>query len=82
MNAPIPIRLRLSQGLLQIHEDSVTLHVRHSDESVTEQAAAAASQAYRDISGRSVHFTIKCSLPRDRYAHYLPSVLPFSHKAV
>jgi len=55
----------ITQGLLQIHEDSVTLHVRHSDESVTEQAAAAASQAYRDISGRSVHFTIKCSLPRD-----------------
>lgn len=53
-----------------MHEDSVTLHVRPSDERAVGQAAAAAVRAYEDISGRSVHFSVQCTLPRDRYAQY------------
>lgn len=69
----------LSQGFLQMHEESVTLHVRPSDERVVGQAATAAAHAYKNISGRSIQFTIQCTLPRDRYAQYLLSALP-SHK--
>lgn len=60
-----------------MHEDSVTLHVRPSDERAVEQAATAAVRAYKDISGRSVHFSVQCTLPRDRYAQYLLSACTF-----
>jgi len=55
----------ITQGFLQMHEESVTLHVRPSDERVVGQAATAAAHAYGNISGRSVRFTIQCTLPRD-----------------
>lgn len=65
--------LRLSQGFLQMHEESITLHVRPSDERVVGKAATSAAQAYKNISGRSVQFNVQCTLPRDRYAGYLCS---------
>jgi hypothetical protein len=65
-----------------MHEESVTLHVRPSDESVVGRAATSAAQAYKDISGRSVQFTVQCTLPRDRYARYLLSGRAFSQGTV
>lgn len=54
-----------------MHEESVTLHVRPSDERVVGQAATSAAQAYKGISGRPVQFTVQCTLPRDRYGQCL-----------
>jgi len=65
-----------------MHEESVTLHVRPSDERVVGRAATSAAQAYKNISGRSVHVTVQCTLPRDRYAQYLFSGRAFSQDAV
>ncbi len=59
------------KGFLQIHEESVTLHVRPSDERAVGRAATSAAQAYKAISGRDVQFTVQCTLPRDRYGQYL-----------
>ena len=74
--------LRLFQGFLQMHEESVTLHVRPSDERVVGRAATSAAHAYKSISGRSVQFTVQCTLPRDRYAQYLCSGRAYSQSSV
>jgi len=55
----------ITQGFLQMHEESVTLHVRPPDERVVGRAAASAAQAYKGLSGRDVQFTVQCTLPRD-----------------
>ncbi|KAK0505280.1 ATPase V1/A1 complex subunit E [Armillaria luteobubalina] len=55
----------ISQGFLQLLEPSVTLFARKQDVSLVEEAAANAAQAYKDISGREVKYTIEGSLGGD-----------------
>ncbi|KAK0225402.1 ATPase, V1/A1 complex, subunit E [Armillaria fumosa] len=55
----------ISQGFLQLLEPSVTLLARKQDVSLVEEAAANAAQAYKEISGRDVTYTIEGSLGGD-----------------
>ncbi|KXN82958.1 V-type proton ATPase subunit E 1 [Leucoagaricus sp. SymC.cos] len=50
------------QGFLQIMEPKVIIHTRTQDADVAKQAAKAASQTYRDLTGRSVEFEIEADL--------------------
>jgi V-type H+-transporting ATPase subunit E len=64
------------QGLLQLLEAEVTIHVREADATVAKEAADAALKQYNEISGRQVKYELVTSLSPDLYAE--PTAYPVS----
>ena len=46
-------------------DPAVTVHTRKQDAEVAEEAAAAAQETYRNLTGRGIDFYIKGDLPED-----------------
>lgn len=55
------------QGLLQVLDPEVSIHIREADAAAAKQAADAASKQYTDISGREVNYELVTSLSPDLY---------------
>ncbi|KAF8908070.1 ATPase V1/A1 complex subunit E [Gymnopilus junonius] len=56
----------ITESFLYILEPSATIYSRQSDVDVVNQAAANAANAYKDISGRDVSFTVVGSIADDQ----------------